>query len=46
MCCLQVSVCVAIIVHRVIQSMECFALCVLHSETQFVEDDQGRNVSL
>ena len=33
MFCLQVSACVAIVVHKVTQSMGCFALCVLHSET-------------
>ena len=31
-CCLQVSAGVVIVVHRVTQSMECYALCVLHSE--------------
>ena len=33
MCCLRVSACAAIVVHKVTQSMGCFALCVLHSET-------------
>ena len=33
MCCLRVSACVAIVVHKVTQSMGCSALCVLHSET-------------